>query len=97
MRFVLALGHDRNYPQVWLSEPLMTAEQEAGIPLLGHLGVSSSLSANQSDIPRHRSYLAKEARHPPSSRKNHDGSLARMLNSQIFGNSKRSTAGEDSK
>ena len=45
MRLVLALGHDRDHPQVRLSELLMTADRAAGIPVLSHLGVSSNHSA----------------------------------------------------
>jgi hypothetical protein len=57
----------------------MAAEQAAGIPLLSCLGWHQIIQP--SHTPRHRSHLAHEARHPPSSRKNHDGSLAQMLNS----------------
>jgi hypothetical protein len=45
MRFMFALGHDRNDPQVWLSELLMAAELAGGIPLLSHFGVSPNHSA----------------------------------------------------
>ena len=74
-----ARSHDRNDPWVWLSELLMAAGQAAGIPLLSRLGWHPIIQP--SHTPRHRSHLAHEARHPHYPRKNHDGSLARMLNS----------------
>jgi hypothetical protein len=79
MRFMSARSHDRNDPWIWLSEPLMAAEQAAGIPLLSRLAWHQI--TQPSHTPRHRSQLAREARHPPSSRKNHDGSIAPISNS----------------
>jgi hypothetical protein len=60
----------------------MAAEQAAGIPLLSHLGCHQIIQP--SHTPRHRSHLADEAYHSPYSWKNHDGSLARMLDSVKF-------------
>ena len=60
----------------------MAAEQAAGIPLLSHLGCHQIIQPGNS--PRYRSHLADEVRHPLSSQKHHDRSLAPMLNSVKF-------------
>jgi len=92
---MLNLGNDRNEPRVWQSELLVAAEQAAGIPLLGHLGVSSNHSAKRYSL--HRSHLAEETRCSPSFRKNHNGSRADSKITQILDNFRHFIAQEDSK